>query len=690
MLGHAEPGLDESRFFPKFHKEGELRVGLFAYNWEADTSLALWNLISFAQKEPVIAERVLFKQHCAPTPKSTNAEENELFAVLKWIDGNHFDVIGFSCYIWNIKFINRIAQAVKELWPHIRVIYGGQQIRGYYVPQVFERERCVDICVVNEGEITFQQLLLSLLNGAPLLSEIGGLAYWSRNVDRNTPLQFSGGGGLIPAECSFHHTGAAQLVDDLNLIPSPYLGSMELPLGGAYLYEASRGCPYQCSFCIWGESKGVREYSMDRVEAEVRSILEKKPSHIMFCDGTFNMRKERAVHILGILVEYLRDGKVEPFSLLLELKLEIIDDNLARVMDKLIHLNPLVTVEFGLQSSSQEAAVLMRRPFKEERFLSAWNRLSAKLKSSAIIDCIYGLPGDGVEQFKATVDFCYSLSPHRIQCFRLSILPGSEFERQALEFNLRFSREPTHMVYETKWLNLDQMAWIETFGFAVADLYHFHTNSIKCILSLPAAQTIRFSELITRFVKWLGREGIIDSSYGGNRPEGRWRAIDLTKAYTHYLFGVVLPEFGITDEDTVRRFEDLLQYEATLGKIAVEGLAVQPIQLLLSNLEAPIAVRAEVMYARYDIPTFIVNNRGKVKVDMSELAKNQSIIAFTEKAGHQETHTPISYKISERAAALIQRLIDGSVLDQAECPVDIKAVQKLREAGLVVQAANNN
>ena len=47
-----------------------MKVGLFAYNWEADTSLALWNLVTFARQEPLIAQRVEFQEYCAATPKS--------------------------------------------------------------------------------------------------------------------------------------------------------------------------------------------------------------------------------------------------------------------------------------------------------------------------------------------------------------------------------------------------------------------------------------------------------------------------------------------------------------------------------------------------------------------------------------------------------------------------------------------
>lgn len=652
-----------------------LKVGLVAYNWEADTSLALWNLIGYANRHPAIAERVEFRQHCAATPKSAMAENAETFGVLRWIREHDFDVVGFSCYIWNIDFVNQLARTIKEIWPKITVLYGGQQIRGFYVPQVFERERCVDICVVNEAEITFQRLLLQLLTESPRLSTIPGLAYWAADDDPDRVYWFDGT-SLLPAGYGFHGTGDAALVDELDEIPSPYTAGAELPVGGAFLYEASRGCPYSCSFCIWGESKGVREYPMERVREELHTILRHQPSHIMFCDGTFNMRKARAAEILGILNDHLRDGRVRPFSLLLELKLELIDDALAAVLDELVRLNPLVTIEFGMQSSSQEAATLMRRPFKEDKYRAAWGRLTPKLQSSAVIDCIYGLPGDGIEQFKATVDFAYSLAPHRMQCFRLSILPGSEFERQATEHSIKFSREPTHMVYQTAWADLDEMSWLETFGFTVADLYHFHGTTIRCLLGLPTAENVRFSDLITQFVEWAGRDRVMGTSYDGNTPDGRWRAINLSDLFEKFVFDRVLPGLGGGSPALLDKLAELMRYETQLGRIAIEGLPqIRPV-----GADHP-TVHAELMRARYDIPDFIIANRGCTRVDVADLRPRPTAIAFTVKAGHQDVRVPIAYRINATTADLLERLrVDPGIAGSVPPP----AMARLRDVGLVI------
>ncbi len=660
------------------------RVGLMAYNWEADTSLALWNLISVARSDPWLDAHVKFGQYCAPTPKSVTAERAELARALEWIEASDFSILGFSCYIWNIDFVNRLAQAVKEIWPQMLIVYGGQQIRGFYVEQLFERERCADVCVVGEGEVTFPRLLRSLLTGEPGLSQVPGLAYWAAGGDPDRMHHFIVDGPPGEKGTMFHYTGEARIVEELDSIPSPYLGRFQLPLGGAYLYEASRGCPYSCSFCIWGESKGVREYPLDRVDAELNAILARQPSHIMFCDGTFNMRKARAAHILQILVDHLRDGRVKPFSLLLELKLELIDDRLAAVLDDLLRLNPLVTVEFGLQSSSPAASALMRRPFNEAKYRAAWNRLTPRLQSSAVVDCIYGLPGDGIEEFKNTVDYAFSLAPHRLQCFRLSILPGSEFERQAREHDLRFARQPKHEVRQTRWLSLADMAWVEAFGFAVADLYHFHGSTIKCLLTLSGDRT--FSGLMSDFVDWAGKDAVLRSSYAGNTPDGRWRGVNLTQDFTRFALERELPELAPGNAETMRRFRELMQYESVLGQMAVTGLAVPPPrEAVVGQVRKRLSRHAEMIRSDYDIPAFIAAIRGRTDAGIEDLARGETVMAVTVQAGHQGVLVPVAYRINQRIAAVLDQFSAEPTLD---CPPSLGpgTAAKLESLGLVVEA----
>jgi hypothetical protein len=609
-----------------------LRVGLVALNWEVNTSLALWNLELYARKDPRIDQHVRFSQYCCATPKSYAEEELKLFEMLRWVRDGNLDIIGFSCYVWNARFINRVAKAIRKLMPDKTIVYGGQQIRGFYIRHLFEKEQCVDVCVQDEGELSFRALLLHHLPGLTYLD--------------------AGASGGDRRKRTMRSTAPAKVLEDINDIPSPYLGGIDLPEGGAFLYEASRGCPYKCSFCIWGEADSVREYDIVRVERELDHLLGKKPKHIMFCDGTFNLKKDRAMRILRLVVDKLRSGAVEPFSGLFENRLELIDEEMAGLMDELVTLNPLLTIEFGLQTANKASSKIMQRPFFEARFRKAWGCLTPKLRSMSIIDCIYGLPGDTIEEFLKTVDFAYSLTPHLIQCFRLAILPGSQFERSAGELGIKYSDEPDHAVFETKWVSLDQMEWLEAFGLAVVDIYHFHRATAACLLG-ASGRFASFSALIADFVDFQGRRKILESLYGDGRPEGRWRAIDLSPRFSEYVLNRALDEVGATDAEARSKHVELLRYEVMMGAMAIHDVSADDAagDYLVPN--------ARLLKSRHDIPGFLAEVRSAPVADIRKLAVKDTVIALTQKQSLGGVKIPISYRISDVLADVLSRFKGG-------------------------------
>ena len=50
-----------------------------------------------------------------------------------------YDVVAFSCYIWNIEKTLRIAQNIKKASPHTLLIFGGPEV-SYEVPEFMNRE----------------------------------------------------------------------------------------------------------------------------------------------------------------------------------------------------------------------------------------------------------------------------------------------------------------------------------------------------------------------------------------------------------------------------------------------------------------------------------------------------------------------------------------------------------------------
>ena len=71
------------------------------------------------------------------------------------------DVLGFSCYIWNIEETIHIIKMIKKIRPEILIVLGGPEV-SYDTEYWMERIPEVDFIVMGEGEETFHHLLTEI------------------------------------------------------------------------------------------------------------------------------------------------------------------------------------------------------------------------------------------------------------------------------------------------------------------------------------------------------------------------------------------------------------------------------------------------------------------------------------------------------------------------------------------------
>lgn len=65
------------------------------------------------------------------------------------------DVLGFSCYIWNIEETIRVIQMLKKIMPELTIVLGGPEV-SYDTTYWLKRLPEVDFIVMGEGEETFK------------------------------------------------------------------------------------------------------------------------------------------------------------------------------------------------------------------------------------------------------------------------------------------------------------------------------------------------------------------------------------------------------------------------------------------------------------------------------------------------------------------------------------------------------
>ena len=234
-------------------------LGIYSLNTYGEKMLKEWGLAE--QVEISLAEYTI---------------NHQMEQILQDIYKRKPDVIGFSCYIWNISYVKMILADIKKVLPNVKIWAGGPEV-SYHAEAFLKEEPAVDLVMMGEGEITFAHFLKALLEGEEL-KQVPGLML--RNDD-----------GTIT------DTGFRQVMD-MSQIPFPYafMDMKELEHRIIY-YESSRGCPFSCAYCLSSIDKKLRFRSLDLVLPELEWFLQAKVPQVKFVDRTFNCKKSHAMAI---------------------------------------------------------------------------------------------------------------------------------------------------------------------------------------------------------------------------------------------------------------------------------------------------------------------------------------------------------------------------------------------------------
>lgn len=346
------------------------------------------------------------------------------------------DLVGFTCYLWNIERSLWLAERIKLARPEVKLLLGGPEIT---VDNRWAIENAaVDYAVFGEGEAAFAELLRSFREkGLDAAAGVSGSV-------AGTAGQANSGTHLL----SIH---SRELIDPLDAVSSPYLeGILDAGADRTMLLETVRGCRFQCKYCYYSKRRAKSRYlSREQIEANLRHALERGAKEIYLLDPTINQRADFA-EFLRLLAVCNADRRLT-FSG--ELRAEGIDAEAA----KLLRAANFAELEIGLQSVEPRAHRLMGRPVD----LAAWERGVRALMAEGIrprLDLILGLPGDTVESVRRGIDFLARFRPQaEFQVFHLSILPGTDFRREAAALGLKYQALPPYYVLQTPTLDAGRM-----------------------------------------------------------------------------------------------------------------------------------------------------------------------------------------------------------------------------------------
>lgn len=335
------------------------------------------------------------------------------------------DVIAFSVYIWSVSRTMVIAAALKTSLPEIKIIMGGPEV-SFNSAALMQSHPCIDFIIRGEGEESFAELLESIL-GNNSVAGIAGLTYRDFNQIKENP--------------------AREFIKDLDVIPSPFVNSVYKDVHSFTYYEASRGCPSKCSYCLSSVLGPVRNHSIARVKADLDWFFTSNYRQVRFSDRTFNYDRPRAREIIQYIKEHNKRNINFHFEIQADFLSEDIVDLLADCPDGMFHL------EIGIQSTNPAALISVNRRFNLEILQDRIKKLKSKTQCHLHLDLLGGLPHDTLQDFCHSLDDVWNLEPHSIQISLVKILRGTPLEASLADGQIFAMPDPPYTILRTAWLN---------------------------------------------------------------------------------------------------------------------------------------------------------------------------------------------------------------------------------------------
>ena len=392
------------------------------------------------------------------------------------------DLVSFSTYIWNVEMVIRLANLIKKVDSNIEIMFGGPEVT--YDSMVFLKENVGDYVIQGEGEKTFKELVEYKLNLREIDS-IRGLVYRENN------------------EVKFNGTRPLMNMDE---IVFPYEEEENLDNKIVY-YEGSRGCPFNCKYCLSSTTHGVRFHNIERAKKELQYFIDKKVKLVKFVDRTFNCNHKFAMEIWEFLINSDTDTQFH---------FEISADILKKEELELLRNCPEGRFQFevGVQTTNDKVLHNINRFVNFSDIKEKVVELLSIRNIKQHLDLIAGLPGEDYSSFVNSFNDVHSIRPEEIQLGFLKLLKGSSMREEADIWEMKYSDYPPYEILSTKDISYLELLKLKKVEHMVDKYYNGQkfNNTLKYFYPKYKKPFDFFNDLS----KLYENKGYFDRSIGNN------------------------------------------------------------------------------------------------------------------------------------------------------------------------------
>jgi radical SAM superfamily enzyme YgiQ (UPF0313 family) len=384
-------------------------------------------------------------------------------------------IVGITGTTPTIKSSIQSAQTSKEVLPNAQVLVGGAHAT-FMDKQLLEEVPAIDVIVRGEGELTLLELADTVNNQD--LSEVDGITY--------------------RADGQIVQNKKRAFIQNLDEMPRPAYHLF--PLDKYHIYGktflpvmSSRGCPFQCAFCVTSQSFGAqfRARSATNVVDEIEWLKNTYGADgFTFYDDILTLNRDRIISICDQLVE----RKINlPWGC--QTRVDQVNKEMLGRMKRA----RCAEVSFGVESGCQTLLDAFHKHTMVEQNIAAV-KLAKKEGLFVAVSAIVSYPGDTMDMVKQTVDLLKKMEPDDAYLCIATPYPGTELRatieakgwKISNDWNLYDTMNP---VFENPNIDNEEIARIRK------DFYN-HLYSTKYILRQLWKGKVKgnyYSQMMARF-----------------------------------------------------------------------------------------------------------------------------------------------------------------------------------------------
>jgi radical SAM superfamily enzyme YgiQ (UPF0313 family) len=328
-------------------------------------------------------------------------------------------ILGVSCMFseeW--PFTRGVIESLRQAFPHVPIVGGGEHITA--APEFSMRDcPAIDACVLGEGEDTFAELVSALHDGRAI-DEIPGIGYLDagtfRKTERRTRIR----------EISELPRPAWHLAPLRNYLDNGF--GFDIGRVRSYPILASRGCPFQCTFCSSPEmwtTRWVARSPTDVLDEMGWAIETYQVDNFDFYDLTAIVRRDWIVEFCTLLIER---GYKTSWQLPTGTRSEALSDEVLPLLFK----SGCRYLVYAPESGSPAVLARIKKKVHLEKMKASMRQAVA---AGLTVKCnfVVGFPGETRRELWETVAFCSQLASIGIDDINVGPFcpyPGSELFTQ--------------------------------------------------------------------------------------------------------------------------------------------------------------------------------------------------------------------------------------------------------------------